>query len=290
MKANNFVLGQFGAHRGGRAIHETMTKLGQFPREAVVVDLVGERAEELAESWRKTGVKARSLPGKGEEVISDLPERSRAMLTTDSLDSMVKVIQASGNVPLEWQMLCCTPGDQRRMVMGLAGSLVRQDEQSRVESEILLRGLQGVIPPQSSQAIRRNPMNRVMMQPVRQEMSMHSARRLQLLDREPQDLDGGTLNLLVFRELLPLKVIQATSSPGFRERQQIAKQVDPPIQARAYAVAVVSQEVELFVLERARFSQSIRMYVNFSRDLDSMLSRLLPQRANEQRTRGAVTD
>ena len=86
-----------------------------------------------------------------------------------------------------------------------------------------------------------------------------------MLDRDPDDMPGGSLNFFWGDERLPLIIEQKSPSQGLTESKKQALDAFVPHRldnSRAHAVALVSrQNVDFFVVDQPRGRRFVRLHV-----------------------------
>lgn len=278
------TLFQAGANRGGREfVYSYGSKLPQ-PSGVLVADPKGDRAASLADRWRSRGIDALAYADFCEEVLMDIPEDSVAMLTVDSVRPMVDVIERRPDLPIQWQLVGRGAG-RDAPVLGFSGTIVRGDSDAQSSSTLLLDNLSPYASTVSSRHINSDALNARATLFTRRVLSKHSARQISLLDHEPEDIPGGRLNLFFGTEQFPLVVEEGTIEP-FKETKKKALEIESPFidNDRDFAAAIVlTNRVEMFIVERRRRGRGIRFHTTFG---DSPLSHSLGDNVSGTRGRG----
>jgi len=251
-----------GANRGGSAVSEAVLA-GNFldtSNQVLIADPKEERAERLALAWSNKGVPATGWKEPCETAIEKISP-DKAILSIDTLKPMAQIIN-DDSVPTQWQLLARGSGINGA-VIGLSGTVTKGDEDGRRSSVRLIDELAGFIQPQSSRAIRDNLLNADALHIARKKVSVHSARRLAVLDREPQDIKGGTLNLHWSEVAYPLAVQEKQGKKWSETRDQVldaGKKAD-----KTFAVALIEKDnVEFFIVEDVRGKRLIRLHLPLS--------------------------
>lgn len=254
-----------GAHRGGRAITEEAIRGMSGPeafRRVVVADPKDDRALELANMWKANGIAAVGLDERCEDAIKRV-EADSILLAVDTIKPMSKIL-ASDNRPTQWQMLCRGLGENGP-VLGMSGSIHEGDSENRSDSVKLIREMGSFIRPQSSRNITQNPLNADFLHTMRMRVSRHSAQRLKVLEREPQDIPGGPLNFFWGPTHYPLMIKEKPINTRWREVKERVLNAELPPYLRnvpGYAVATVGKKnVDFFVVEEARGRRSLRLHM-----------------------------
>lgn len=251
-----------GANRGGSAVSEAVLAGGflDTSNQVLIADPKEERAERLALAWSNNGVPATGLKESCETAIEKI-RPDRAILSIDTLKPMAQILN-DDSVPTQWQLLARGPGSNGA-VIGLSGTVTKGDENGRRSSAQLIEALADFIKPQSSRTIRDNLLNADALNVARRKVSLHSARRLAVLDREPQDITGGTLNLHWGDVAYPLAVQERHGKRWSESRDQVldaGKKAD-----KTYSVALIEKDnVEFFVVEDVRGRRLIRFHLPLS--------------------------
>lgn len=251
-----------GANRGGSAVSEAVLA-GRFlntNNHVLIADPKEERAERLALAWSNKGISATGLKEPCETAIEKI-RPDRAILSIDTLKPMAQILN-DDSVPTQWQLLARGPGSNGA-VIGLSGTVTKGDENGRRSSAQLIEALADFIEPQSSRAIRDNLLNADALHIARRKVSVHSARRLAFLDREPQDIKGGTLNLHWSEVAYPLAVQEKQGKKWSETRDQV---LDAGGKAgKTFAVALIEKNnVEFFIVEDVRGKRLIRFHLPLS--------------------------
>ncbi|MBI1912106.1 MAG: hypothetical protein HYS21_08900 [Deltaproteobacteria bacterium] len=251
-----------GAHRGGSAVSEAVLAGGFFDatNQIIIADPKEERAERLALAWSNNGVPATGLKEPCETAIEKImPDRT--ILSIDTLKPMAQIINTD-RVPTQWQLLARGTG-ANEAVIGLSGTITKGDDQGRRSSAWLIEALGDFIEPQSSRAIRDNLLNADALHIARRKVSVHSARRLAVLDHEPQDIKGGALNLHWGEIAYPLAVQEKHGKKWSETKAQVldgSNNVD-----KTFAVALIEKDnVEFFIVEDIRGKRLIRFHLPLS--------------------------
>lgn len=251
-----------GANRGGNAVSEAVLA-GSFlntSNQVLIADPKEERAERLALAWSNKGVPATGLKEPCETVIEKI-KPDRAILSIDTLKPMAQILN-DDKVPTQWQLLARGPGSNGAVV-GLSGTVTKGDDEGRGSSARLIESLADFIEPQSSRAIRDNLLNADALHIARRKVSVHSARRLAVLDREPQDIKGGTLNLHWGDIAYPLAVQEKQGKKWSEIRAQVLDAGDKA--DKTFAVALIEKNnVEFFIVEDVRGKRLIRYHLPLS--------------------------
>ncbi|WKZ32785.1 MAG: hypothetical protein QY316_12895 [Thermodesulfobacteriota bacterium] len=251
-----------GANRGGSAVSEAVLAGGflDTSNQVLIADPKEERAERLALTWSNNGVPATGLKEPCETAIEKI-RPDRAILSIDTLKPMAQILN-DDSVPTQWQLLARGPGSNGA-VIGLSGTVTKGDENGRRSSAQLIEALADFIKPQSSRTIRDNLLNADALNVARRKVSLHSARRLAVLDREPQDITGGTLNLHWGDVAYPLAVQERHGKRWSESRDQVldaGKKAD-----KTYSVALIEKNnVEFFIVEDVRGKRLIRFHLPLS--------------------------
>ncbi len=251
-----------GANRGGSAVSEAVLA-GNFlntSNQVLIADPKEERAERLALAWNNNGISATGLKEPCETAIEKI-RPDRAILSIDTLKPMAQILN-NDKVPTQWQLLARGPGSNGAVV-GLSGTVTKGDDEGRGSSARLIEALAEFIAPQSSRAIRGNLLNADALHVARRKVAVHSARRLALLDREPQDITGGTLNLHWGDLAYPLAVQKKLGNKWSEIRNQV---LDAGKNAnKTFAVALIEKDnVEFFIVEDVREKRLIRFHLPLS--------------------------
>ncbi len=254
-----------GAHRGGRAITDEALRLLSGPEsysEVIVADPKEDRAQELARIWKRSGVSAEGKNEPCEKAIVKA-DADAVMLTIDTIAPMAKILEKN-SLPTQWQLLCRGLGENSP-VIGICGSVHEGGSGGRAASASLIKELGSFIRPQSSSAIRQNPLNADFLHVMRRRVSEHSAHRLAVLDREPKDLANGPLNFFWGPSYYPLLIQEKPAKARWMElKEQVASAEMPPYlrNAPVYAIATVGRKnVDFFVVEEARGRRTIRFHM-----------------------------
>jgi len=254
-----------GANRGGKTVTDAAMKFlpGSLAYEEVIVsDPKANRASELADVWKVNGIRAISWKEPCEKTLEHV-ETDSILLSIDTIAPMAKILETSP-LPTEWQLLCRGLGENGP-VLGLSGTIHEGESKDRTGSINLIKELSSFIAPQSSAAIRQNPLNADYLHVMRKKVSNHSAERLMLLDREPKDLIGGALNLFWGEKSYPMMVEKTALGQRWRETKEQALTLDlPPFfnPGTSYAVATVgNKNVDFFVVEESKGRRSIRFHM-----------------------------
>lgn len=249
-----------GAHRGGSAVSEAALFGGFLDKrsQVIIADPKEERAIKLALAWSNKGLPAIGLKEPCETAIEKI-KPDKAILSIDTLKPMVQIVNNGDNVPTQWQILARGPGSNGA-VIGLSGTITKGDEESRYSSAQLIETLAGSIQPQSSGAIRDNLLNADALHITRKKVSLHSARRLEVLDREPKDIKGGALNLHWGEAAYPLSV---QVNHGKRWSETKAQVLDAwQTSEKTFAVALIERNnVEFFIVEDIRGKRVLRLHL-----------------------------
>jgi len=280
------TLFQVGANRGGR---EFLSSYGpQFPRPSrvLVVDPKRERAISLAKRWQDRGVEALGYSEFCEDVIMGVPEDSVGMLTVDTVRPMVDVIKRRPDLPIQWQLVGRGVGSPAP-VLGFAGSVVKGDNEAQESSMLLLDNLSPYASPVSSRHITSDALNARATSFARRFLSRHSANRISLLDREPEDIPNGRINLFFGTEQMPLVVTEGVVEP-FKETKKKVLEIESLFinNDRDFAVAIIiTDRVELFIVEKRRRGRGIRFNTTFGQP-----HYLSPSLDTQQNNGAVVTD
>lgn len=253
-----------GAHRGGAAITETALKYlpeaGQF-KEVIIADPKEDRAIQLAQTWNNGGIRAHGIKEPCEEVVGKTAANS-VLLAIDTISPMSNVLEKSP-LPAQWQLMAKGIGPNGPIV-GLSGTVGAGDTDERQASIKLIKELGSFIQPQSSNNIRENLLNADGLHIMRRVVSEHSVKRVGMLDRDPGDIPGGTLNFFWGGVSHPL-VVQDKPSHRWKETKQQAMETNLPVSLRnssAFAVATVGNKtVDFFIVETARGRRMIRFHM-----------------------------
>ncbi len=251
-----------GAHRGGQSITTEVLKGAPRYSHVAIADPKEDRASRLMLSWKDCGFKATGYKEPCEEAIDKI-EADEVILAIDTVAPMSTVLRKTA-LPTQWQLLARGIG-VHGPVIGLAGTLVRNDRDSRASSVKLIDVLSSFIPPQSSSRIRINPLNADGLHVMRKKISDHTVRRLRVLDREPDDIAGGPLNILWGQKEYSLLIQSKPSGEKWKEvKEQALDTVLPRSLANStdYAVATLgNKNVDFFVVESAGKKRSVRFHM-----------------------------
>jgi hypothetical protein len=255
-----------GAHRGGKAITETA--LGQLTglkvNDVVIADPKEDRALQLAEVWRDRGVRAEGLSEACENAIKRI-DADAVVLAIDTIKPMAEILERKP-LPTQWQLLARGLGTNGPIV-GLAGTIREGISQERASSVKLIDELSSFIMPQSSSNIRENLLNADMLHTMRKRVSQHSIRRLAVIDRDPQDISEGALNLFWGMKMYPLVIRERPVDQRWKEIRQQALQTELTTGLKdinGFATAIVGQKaVDFFVIEPIRGRRIIKFYMPF---------------------------
>lgn len=286
MKSKSLFLG--GAHRGGKSITDEALKTlhgGKAYDSVVIADPKEDRANRLMIDWRDHGIEAVGYKEPCEEVIGKI-DADEVVLAVDAVLPMSKVLRKT-LLPTQWQLLARGIG-ANGPVIGLAGTVVKGDAGSRESSVRLIDVLSSFIDPQSSSRIRENPLNADGLHIMRKKISDHTVRRLGVLDREPEDIKGGTLNILWGQREYPLLIQDKPSGERWREVKEQALEAEMPRNltgSSEFAVATIgNKNVDFFVVESGNKRRSVRFHM----PLVHMLQSNSGQSRNLGRFMGAV--
>jgi uncharacterized protein YejL (UPF0352 family) len=262
MKKNIFI---GGAHRGGRSItQEALNNFVDTYRSVVIADPKEKRAEELALEWRRAGVASRAMEEPCEEAIEKLDSPvDAALLSIDTINPMKEVLERH-KLPTQWQLMVRGLGVSGALI-GLSGSIPAGENKVRELSEMLIGSLGRFIQPTSSLSIRDNPLNADILHTLRKFVSYHSVKRVELLNRDPDDIPGGSLNFFWGDQRLPLIIEQKSPSQKVVESKRQALEAEIPHQlekSKSYATALVSdQNVDFFVVDQPHGRRFVRLHV-----------------------------
>lgn len=254
-----------GAHRGGSAITDSALALLPEPdmyERVVIADPKEDRASNLANVWREHGVRSEGLMATCEKAVRDV-DADAIVLAIDTITPMARILEEKP-LPTQWQLMAKGLGD-RAPVIGMSGTVTDGDTDSRASSVELIKELGSFIKPQSSGVIRENPLNADGLHVMRNVVSRHSVGRLQVLDREPQDISGGTLNLFCGGNAYPMVVQQKPHGNRWKELKQQVLDAELPVYLRnapSFAVAAVGRNnVDFFVVDSARGRRAVRFHM-----------------------------
>ncbi len=263
MKKNIFI---GGAHRGGKAITSAALlndAAGKF-ESVVISDPKENRARDLALDWSRAGIRSEAYEDPCEVAIRKIDKPvDAALLSIDTINPMKQVMQER-KVPAQWQLMVKGLGASGPLI-GISGTVPGGDNDVRELSETLIDSLGRFIQPTSSSAVRENLLNADLLHTLRKSVSLHSVTRLDMLDRDPDDMPGGSLNFFWGDERLPLIIEQKSPSQKLVESKKQA--LDPRISHRlqgskSLAVALVSsQNVDFFVVDQPRGKRFVRLHV-----------------------------
>lgn len=260
---NTILLG--GAHRGGTAITEAALKYlpeeaRQF-KEVEVVDPKEDYALQLAQTWNRNGVKAEAIKEPCEEVVGRI-EADAVILSIDDVSPMASVLKESP-LPTQWQLMVKGTGFNGPLA-GLSGTVGAGDADGRKSSIRLIEELGSFIQPRSSTNIRGNLLNADGLPLVRQAVSEHSVMRLEMLERDPEDIAGGALNFFWGGADYPM-LVQEKPSHSWREIKQQALETCLPTNLKNSSIFAVastgSKTVDFFVIETIRGRRIIRFHM-----------------------------
>jgi len=270
----NYSLALCGAHRGGTAL--TQNALHSVPaniiKDVIVVDPKEDRAARLSRAWETAGVRASGIAQRCEDIIEDL-SADVVLLSIDTIKPMQNVLENS-LLPTQLQLLCRGLGIDGPMV-GVAGTVPGGKSQIREDAKKLILPLSTFIAPQSSENITQNPLNGDALYSMRKKVSAHSISRLQMLDFEPRDISGCSLNLFWGFEIFPLVVKEKNSNLSFREAkmQVLQTELSPDLQNKSFAIALAGERsVDFFVVESSGRRRSVRFYMPLQHVLPSHAS------------------
>lgn len=260
-----------GAHRGGRTITEEAVKAlpeQQVFDRVIIADPKDTRAKELADVWQANGIRADGIEEPCEKAIKRVDANS-IMLAIDTIAPMSKILESDAR-PAQWQMLCRGLGENGP-VLGMSGSIHEGVSENRSSSINLIREMGSFIRPQSSMEIRQNPLNADFLHTMRRRVSKHSAQRLAVLTREPQDIPGGPLNFFWGPTHYPLMIQEKPARARWRELKDQVLSVELPPYLKnvpAYAMAIVGKKnVDFFVIEESRGRRSVRFHMPLAQAL-----------------------
>ena len=242
-----------GGHRGGTSFTRAALRQPDAYMEIIVSDPKPGRALGLAKAWRDAGVSAEGLQEPCEKAVKEV-EADSIILSIDDVSPMGTVLSESA-LPSQWQLLARGIGSSSP-VIALSGTILEGDYESRAGSVRLIKELASFVEPQSSIGIRANPLNSVLLESMRERVSAHSARRVQVLDRQPTDLTGGTLNLIWGDIAYPMLVQEKPQSQRWSETKERVLEAELPAvlrDAAAFAIASVGhRNVDFFIANSAR--------------------------------------
>ncbi len=254
-----------GAHRGGKAITEKAIKLlpeAKTYDKVLIADPKEDRAWQLAREWKKAGVNSQGLKEPCEEVVEN-NSTDAIVLAIDTVSPM-SMILGKNSVPTQWQLLARGLGVDGP-VIGLCGTVVTGASENRSSSIKLIDVMSSFIQPQSSSNIRQNPLNADILHTMRNKVSEHSVKRLEALDREPQDISGGALNLLWGMKTYPMMIHEKPINQRWKETKQQVMETELSLNVkdnREFAVATVGDKnVDFFVVESLRGRRIVKFHL-----------------------------
>jgi hypothetical protein len=254
-----------GAHRGGMAITEkSLETLPGFEyNNIIVVDPKEDRAPNLAQVWSENGVRSEGIKEPCEEAVNRI-DADAAVLAIDQIAPMSAVLEKSA-LPTQWQLLARGMGIDGPVV-GISGTVMDGDSESRVSSKKLIKELATFIQPQSSRNIREDPLNAEGLIAMRRKVSGHTVERLQMLDFEPPDIPGGPLNFFWGMDNYPMVVRESPTIHSWRELKEAALEAELPIFLRRSPIFVIAmlaeKNIHFFVIvESARGRRMVRFHL-----------------------------
>ena len=274
MKKNIFI---GGAHRGGKAITSAALlndAAGKF-ESVVISDPKENRARDLALDWSRAGIRSQAYEVPCEVAIRRINSPlDAALLSVDTINPMKDVMQER-KIPTQWQLMVKGLGATGPLI-GISGTVPGGDNDVRELSETLIDSLGRFIKPTSSSAVRENLLNADLLHSLRKCVSWHSVTRLDMLDRDPDDMPGGSLNFFWGDERLPLIIEQKSPSQKLVESKKQALEVKVPQRlqgSKTHAVALVSsQNVDFFVVNQVRGKHFARLHVPLMHSLPAPAS------------------
>ena len=253
-----------GAHRGGTAIAEAALKslpAARQLKQVAVVDPKEDYALQLAQNLNRNGVRAKDIKEPCQEVVGRI-EADAVILSIDDVSPMATVLEES-ELPAQWQLMIKGTGFNGPLA-GLSGTVGAEDADGREASIRLIEALGSFIQPQSSANIRGNLLNADSLPLVRQAVSEHSVMRLEMLERDPDDIPGGALNFFWRGINFPM-LVQEKPSHRWSEIKRQALETDLPVNLKnnpAFAVACVGNgTVDFLLVATIRGHRIIRFHM-----------------------------
>lgn len=101
---------------------------------------------------------------------------------------------------------------------------------------------------------------------MRERVSEHSVRRLEVLDRDSQNINGGGLNFFWGMKMYPLVVQEKSINQKWKETRQLALEVELPQELKddkEFTVSTVGQKtVDFFVIKSARGRRIVKFHMS----------------------------
>lgn len=272
---NPSLLFQAGANRGGREFFNSyIPSFLQQPSKIFIADPHKDRADNLARLWNKRGIKVEAIAKNCEDVITDFPKGSITMLTIDSINSMVSLIERNCKTTIFWQILGLSAGI-KSTVIGFTGIIPNNDDDAKNLSIDFLKNLIPYDPSSnpssvSSQQIE-NVLDRRIMSLMRKVVSNYSAQKISLLYQNPSmDFIKETkFNLFFGTKRIPLIIRGATDKNSEEVLREALETEDPLIgDHKDFAIAFLfPQKTEIFIIGKyPNNRRSIRFHTIFGED------------------------
>ncbi|MHB8172959.1 MAG: hypothetical protein ACYDFU_00670 [Nitrospirota bacterium] len=252
-----------GAHRGGTAITEAAFKYlpAKKFKGVMIADPKEDRAVRLARVWESNGVMAEGIAEPCEEIVGRTGADA-IVLSIDTVSPMSKVLEKSP-LPAQWQLMI-KGGGFNGPLAGLSGTVGAGDTDERIASIKLIKELGSFIQPQSSVNIRGNLMNADRLPLVRTAVSEHSVFRLDMLERDPDDILGGALNFFWAGTAYSM-LVQKKPGHSWRDTKQKAIETALPATLKnsaTFAVASIGDGVvDFFVVDTIRGRRIIKFHM-----------------------------
>lgn len=260
----------FGNHRGGRGIVDYLppdtAKL--YGSTWPLADPQKGRSLELATRVRDKfpWVNPQPLVMTGQEALKCSGEKDTLVIAADTVDDTREILEARGELQgAVFQLLARSPGGSSGTHTAFEGTLAPGDQDTQKKATLLLSTLESMSQEASSRVLTggTDPLAALTLAPSRNLVSRQTVRHLKEKDRNPSDMSGGTLTMVLGPHVYPLVPVQGRPDDRHNHHRDLALEVAGMIPERhllnrgllgrfSISAVVVPEEETIYFMTVAR--------------------------------------
>lgn len=223
------TLNLYGNHRGGTSIVTTLpAEVAQrYEADWLLADPKEDRAEQLARvvQQRFPWVHPRPQRMTAQHALTHSRDDDTQVLALDTVaDTMDTLAARRPTQRATFQLVGRGPGGYAGARTALQGTLAPGDHDT-AHRTLLLDTLEGLTQAASSRVLTEDALTAAVLQPMRDLATRQTIRHLAEPDRDPWDLSGGPLSMVVGATVYPLVPVQGQPQDRYAHRKALALDV-----------------------------------------------------------------
>jgi len=214
-----------GCNRGGSAVVDQMPPTTAASHEWIFVDPKPGRARHLSEKLRARDPQFRTtaIQTVAQQAMARVDDEGAFLFTMDSVADTVHALRARRPAQCATFQLCGRgQGGSHGARIALQGTIVPGDRQRSEQAMLILGTLDGMSRRASSRVLTRPDLLMAsVLKPLRNQVTTLTVKHLSERNRDPFDLSGGPMSVILAGTTYPLVVVRAPASdrfPDWRER------------------------------------------------------------------------